>query len=153
MDQKRIELDKLQDILESIQSTYDSLNLESSRTGKSTSQYLNQLSQCKASYKKLKDKYQNEKNYADLLPHKTSSSTSSASTTERERVTKMNEKLQNGVQMIKMANDQLRQDKKTAESTLENIAIQKERLVGFEKKFDSIDSRLEKSKKTIESWK
>jgi len=148
MDQKRVELDKLENLLQSMQSTLESLNLESNRTGKSTSQYFNQLYQYKASYQKLKDKYQNEKNYADLLPSdRTFSST--ATQTQRERVAKVNEKLESGIQMIKMANDQVREDRKTAESTLQNLAAQKERLIGFERKFDSIDSYLDKARKTI----
>ncbi|KAF2073636.1 hypothetical protein CYY_005055 [Polysphondylium violaceum] len=148
MDQKRVELDKLENLLQSMQSTLESLNLESNRTGKSTQSYFNQLYQYKAFYQKLKDKYQNEKNYADLLPSdRTFSST--ATQTQRDRVVKANKTLENGIQMIKMANDQVREDRKTAESTLENLAIQKERLISFDKKFDSIDSYLDKAKRTI----
>ncbi|KAF2073635.1 hypothetical protein CYY_005054 [Polysphondylium violaceum] len=149
MDKKREELDKLDDLLQSMQSTLDSLNLESSRIGKSTKTYSNQIYQCKTSYQKLKDKYIHEKNYGDLLPGYRTSGTS-ATQTERERVLKANKTLENGVQMLKMANDQARQDKLVAQSTLEQLAVQKERLVGFEKKFDSIDSSLDKTKRTID---
>ncbi|EGC31594.1 hypothetical protein DICPUDRAFT_156528 [Dictyostelium purpureum] len=147
-DQKPAELEKLENLLSNIESNLSSLNLESNRTGKSTQQYFTQFYQAKRSFQQYKDKYQNEKNYADLIPSHHDFNTS-ASQSQRDRVSRGNKTLENGIQMIRMANDQVREDKVMAEKTLNELAVQKERLIGFEKKFDSIDGFLDKSKKLI----
>ncbi|EFA86597.1 putative v-SNARE family protein [Heterostelium album PN500] len=48
-----------------------------------------------------------------------------------------------------MANTQVREDQRVAEATLNNMAQQRERLLGFEKKFDSIDYYIGSARKTI----
>ncbi|KAK5581508.1 hypothetical protein RB653_001543 [Dictyostelium firmibasis] len=148
-EQKQPELDKLENLLSTIEGNLSSLNLESNRTGKSTQQYFTQFYAAKRTYQQFRDKYQDEKNYADLIPSQYHDFNTTGSQTQRDRVVRGNKTLENGIQMIRMANDQVREDKKTAESTLEQLATQKERLIGFEKKFDSIDGYLDKAKKTI----
>ncbi|KAN0014496.1 hypothetical protein ACTFIU_000814 [Dictyostelium citrinum] len=148
-EQKQPELDKLENLLSTIEGNLSSLNLESNRTGKSTQQYFTQFYAAKRTYQQFRDKYQDEKNYADLIPSQYHDFNTTGSQTQRDRVIRGNKTLENGIQMIRMANDQVREDKKTAESTLEQLATQKERLIGFEKKFDSIDGYLDKAKKTI----
>eukprot|EP01133_Synstelium_polycarpum_P010786 gene10786-12566_t len=143
------ELDKLEKMLGSIESTLESLNLESNRTGKSTQHYFTQFYQAKKTYQQHKDKYQNEKNYSDLMSPSYRDFNTNASMTQREKVLKANKTLENGIQMIKMAGDQVREDQRVAEATLTNMAQQRERLLGFEKKFDSIDSFLSTARKTI----
>ncbi|KAM9967850.1 hypothetical protein ACTFIW_009134 [Dictyostelium discoideum] len=148
-EQKQGELDKLENLLSTIEGNLSSLNLESNRTGKSTQQYFTQFYGAKRTYQQFRDKYQDEKNYADLIPSQYHDFNTTGSQNQRDRVVRGNKTLENGIQMIRMANDQVREDKKTAESTLEQLATQKERLIGFEKKFDSIDGYLDKAKKTI----
>ncbi|EGG14982.1 putative v-SNARE family protein [Cavenderia fasciculata] len=149
-EQKRGELEKIENILNSIEGSLESLNLESNRTGKSTQQYFSQFYQAKKTYQQLKDKYQSEKNYSDLLGSPAYRDfNNSASMTQREKVAKSNKTLEQGISMIRMANDQVNQDKKLAEDTLNNMAQQRERLVGFEKRFDSIDSLLGRARKTL----
>ncbi|KAN0040503.1 hypothetical protein ACTA71_008840 [Dictyostelium dimigraforme] len=148
-EQKQPELDKLENLLSTIEGNLSSLNLESNRTGKSTQQYFTQFYAAKRTYQQFKDKYQDEKNYADLIPSQYHDFNTTGSQTQRDRVIRGNKTLENGIQMIRMANDQVREDKRTAESTLEQLATQKERLIGFEKKFDSIDGYLDRAKKTI----
>ncbi|KYQ88988.1 putative v-SNARE family protein [Tieghemostelium lacteum] len=148
LEQKSEELKRLDELLSDIESGLQSLNLESNRTGKPTQHYYTQYYSYKKTLQQYKDKYTHDKNYSDLLPSYREIN-SDASNSQRERTIKTNKTLEDGIQMIKMASTQVREDQKTAQHTLENLATQRERLMGMEKKMDNIDGFLSQTKKTL----
>eukprot|EP01132_Coremiostelium_polycephalum_P005968 gene5968-7434_t len=135
-DQKKSKLDEMDQLINGIDCNMQTLNIESNRTGKSTSQYAAKLSQAKRTYQKYKDTYYHEKNLSDLMSSSTyrSEFSSTQAQTQRERAIKSNKNLEEGINMIKLANREVRENQDTAIASVNELHKQRETLISFEKK-------------------
>eukprot|EP01133_Synstelium_polycarpum_P015505 gene15505-18416_t len=124
--------------------------MEADRTGKSVQQYQTFYAQAKKSAHQQSEKLKYERETEELMHMKsTNPNIGQLSLQDRERMLKVHRMNQENSRILKQTHEQVLENQKTMQASLNTMATQREQLGRIDRKFDNIDAHLDVASKLI----